>query len=205
MYNHLESERAKVLISRAKLLQSWLRSELVRKMWLKTKECFVNIQAAHRGRGGRVLAAGRAAEVNVERQCAAALSIRKEPLCVAAIEAAEALGYFPPSLDQVRFVIDRIRDEKEVEDMLRHATFTKQQEDVEEALKAVAALKLDEAWANLPAADDRAGLIPRARTLKEQLTKYAGLMQTLAGAMKVGLGRIVASHSRASTSYQIRC
>ena len=79
-------------------------------------------------------------------RCAAALSIRKEPLCVAAIEAAEALGYFPPSLDQVKFVIDRIRDEKEVEDMLRHATFTKQQEDVEEALKAVAALKLDEAW-----------------------------------------------------------
>jgi hypothetical protein len=108
MYNHLESERAKVLISRAKLLQSWVRSELVRKMWLKTKECFVNIQAcrrtpthprsphppkqsagklykvskthltthsftqqaAHRGRGGRVLAARRAAEVDIERQCA---------------------------------------------------------------------------------------------------------------------------------------
>ena len=46
-------------------------------------------------------------------RCAAALSIRKEPLCVAAIEAAEALGYFPPSLDQVRahsFVVTSYRE-----------------------------------------------------------------------------------------------
>lgn len=185
MYNHLESERAKVMASRVRVMQAWILDELVRKQWANNKAGYTAVQAAFRGARGREAATRRRQEVDVENLCEEALKMRKEPLCVAAIEAAEALQYTPTILEKVRFVIDRIRDEKEVEEMLRHATFTKQIEDVEEALKSVTLIGLEEAWSGLPSSDERAGLIPRAKMLQEQLTKYAGLMQTLAEAMKV--------------------
>jgi hypothetical protein len=110
---------------------------------------------------------------------------RKEELCVAALAKADEIDYHPRMIDDVRYIIDRIRDEREVEDMLRSAIHQKVLEDVEEALKAVDAIELSKAWSSLPKTDERAGLIPRCKLVYEQLTKYGDLMKMLADAMAV--------------------
>lgn len=183
MYKDMESQRAQQMDATVRAMQRWMREELVRKAWAKCRQAYVDLQAAYRGIQGRKLAARRRAEVGVEKLCRQALQLRKEELCVAALAKADEIDYHPRMVDDVRYIIDRIRDEREVEDMLRTAIHRKVLEDVEEALKAVDAIELVKAWSSLPKTDERAGLIPRCKLVYDQLTKYGDLMKQLGDAM----------------------
>ena len=183
MYKHMENLRAQQMDRYVRSLQAWLREELIRRKWGKCRDGYTAMQAAYRAAVGRRVAARRRVEVALEKQCRHAMQLRREELCVAALEKADEIDYHPPMVEDVRYIIDRIRDEREVEDMLRTAVHRKQLEDVEEALKAVDAIELEKAWSSLPKSDERAGLIPRCRLVYDQLTKYGDLMRMLADAM----------------------
>lgn len=183
MYKSMESKRAQAMHQNVRMLQAWVREELVRVAWLKTKKGYVAMQAAYRAGLGREIAARRKLEADLEKQCRTALQLRKEELCVAALARADEIDYHPPKLDEVRYIIDRIRDEREVEGMLRSAIHRKDLDDVEEALRAVDAIELTKAWSSLPKSDERAALIPRCQLVYDQLTKYGDLLKMLADAM----------------------
>jgi myosin heavy subunit len=185
MYKDMESQRAQQMDKNVRALQRWIREELTRKAWTKCRGSYIDLQAAYRGAVGRRVAGRRRAEVGVEKMCQKAMKLRKEELCVEALAKADEIDYHPRMVDDVRYIIDRIRDEREVEDMLRTAIHRKVLEDVEEALKAVDAIELAKAWSSLPKTDERAGLIPRCKLVYDQLTKYGDLMKQLSDAMQV--------------------
>ena len=184
MYKSMENLRALVMDRHVRSLQQWLREELTRLQWEKVRLGWTRMQAVHRGVVGRRVASRRRVEVGLEKLCADAVQLRKEDLCSSALARADEIAYHPKILDQVRYIIDRIVDERAVEDLLRTAIHQKQLDEVEEALKAVDAIELAKAWSSLPTTDERSSLISRCRLVHDQLTKYGDLMVLLGDAMR---------------------
>jgi myosin heavy subunit len=184
MYSHLETSRARMLDKRIRGLQGWMREELKRRTWTTKKKGFVSLQARQRGSAARKRVARLRLEVDCERKCEEGVSQRKlEPLEYA-IGEAERISHTFPLLAEARAILDRLKDEKEVEEMLAYAVEAKDSAELERSLQAATQLGLEALWHGLNDDDPRKGLIPRCQTLIEQLSRYDELMAGLNTAMR---------------------
>ena len=184
MYSHLETNRARMLDKRIRGLQAWMVEELKRRTWTSKKAGFVSLQARARGSAARKRVARLRLEVECERQCEEGVSQRKvEPLEFAITEAKRIAHTFP-LLMEAKAILDRLKDEQEVEEMLSYAVKAKDSAELEKSLQAAAQLGLEALWHGLDEGDARKDLIPRCRTLIEQLSRYDELMSGLSSAMR---------------------
>lgn len=184
MYAALETKRATVLDQRIRGLQGWIREELKRRTWTHKKQAFISLQAGIRGRAARTRVVRLHLEVGCERKCDEGIKERKvEPLEYALAEA-ERIRHTFPLLAEARAILDRLKDEKEVEEMLSHAVLARDGDQLERGLKAAETLGLEALWYNLHDDDPRKALIGKSRTLIDQLARFDELMSGLAAAMR---------------------
>jgi hypothetical protein len=184
MFSLLETKRAKVLDQRIRGLQSWMKEELVRRTWTRRRSGVERMQAQVRGTSARKRIVRVRQEVTVERDCENGIKQRKLELLEAAITGAEAISHTFPMLAEAKAIVDRLRDERQVEDMLNYAITARDADELKRALQAADALKIESLWARLEAVDPRHSLISRSRTLIDQLVRYDELMVGLATAMR---------------------
>jgi hypothetical protein len=184
MFSDLESKRATCLDQRIRGLQHWMREELLRRAWTQKKKGFVMLQACHRAKGARKRVARLRLEVKVERDCEEGVSQRKLTLLEDAISGAAKINHSFPLLKKANEILDRLKDEEEVEEMLTYAIAARDPDELDRALKSADALGLESLWYALAGDDPRQQLIPRSRLLIEQLSRYGELMTGLAAAMR---------------------
>jgi len=184
MFSALETKRATTLDQRIRGLQHWIREELLRRAWTQKKKGFVLLQAIFHGRLARKRVERLRLEVSVERDCEEGVSQRKLALLESAITAAAKINHTFPLLVTANNILDRLKDEMQVEEMLTYAIAARDPEELERALKSADMLGLENLWYSLPEDDPRQQLIPRSRMLIEQLSRYGELMSGLAAAMR---------------------
>jgi myosin heavy subunit len=184
MYSQLETSRARVLDKRIRGLQGWIREELKRRVWTHKKHAFIALQARQRGDSARKRVARLRLEVDCERTCEEGVTQRKlAPLEFAITEAARINHSFP-LLIEAKAILDRLKDEKEVEEMLAYAVAAKDGAELERSIKAAEQLGLEALWHTLHEDDPRKGLIAKCRMLIDQLSRYDELMRGLNVAMR---------------------
>ena len=83
----------------------------------KLKVGYVSLQACARGVAGRVLAERRRLEVDIERQCGAAIALREEQACEQSLARAEQHKHDAPLVREVASLLDRLRDEAQASDL----------------------------------------------------------------------------------------
>ena len=184
MFSLLETKRARVLDERIRGLQCWIRQELIRRAWTRKKQGVEACQAHFRGTSARKRVVRLRREVKVERDCQTGVQRRQLDLLSSAIAEAISIRHEFPLLAEAKAIVDRLRDEKEVEDMLNYAITARDAKELQNAVRAAEALQLEKLWFGLDPADSRRQLIPRSRTLIDQLARFDELMAGLATAMR---------------------